>query len=340
MHAPIGAAKSSLRVAKRLENCFHATARGLAAGRISADHAAVIVAAVDALPHFVLEEERRRAEHHLLEQAARFDHLTLKKLGRHLLHVIDPDGADERLAEQLEDEEARAARKTFFHLRRDGAGCVKGEFVIPELQAAMLETALNAIASPKRPDALDREVTAADGTTQPKPTPALLGEAFCEYLERYPADRLPTSGGINATVVVTMTLESLLGGIEAANVDTGIAITEAAARRIASQCGVIPLVLGSESEVLDMGRKVRSFTTSQRTALRVRHQTCSVDACTVPGAFCHAHHKNPWARGGRTDLKDGTLLCPRHHRAAHLPGYAATYDGGITRIAKIVKRRQ
>ena len=254
--------------------------------------------------------------------------------------MIDPDGADNRLAQQLEDEEARAARKTYFHLRRDGAGCVKGEFVIPELQAAMLETALNAIASPKRPEPLQRETTHADGTVEPKPTPALLGEAFCEFLERYPADRLPVAGGINATVVVTMTLETLLGGIAAAGVDTGTDITAAQARRLASQCGVIPMVLGSDSVVLDMGRKVRSFTTAQRTALRVRHRTCSVEGCTIPAAFCHAHHKNPWSRGGKTDLKDATLLCPSHHRAVHLPGHTATYDGALTRITKTIKRRQ
>jgi hypothetical protein len=72
----------------------------------------------------------------------------------------------------------------------------------------------------------------------------------------------------------------------------------------------------------------------------VRHQTCSVESCTIPGAFCYAHHKNPWSRGGRSDLEDATLLRPRHHRAAHLPGYAATHDGSVTRIAKVVRRRQ
>ena len=89
-----------------------------------------------------------------------------------------------------------------------------------------------------------------------------------------------------------------------------------------------------------MGRKVRSFTTAQRTALRVRHRTCSVEGCTIPAAFCHAHHKNPWSRGGKTDLKDATLLCPSHHRAVHLPGHTATYDGAVTRITKTVKRRK
>ena len=50
-------------------------------------------------------------------------------------------------------------------------------------------------------------------------------------------------------------METLLGGIAAAGIDTGIAITGPQARRLASQCGIIPSVLGSDSVVLDMGRK-------------------------------------------------------------------------------------
>ena len=33
-------------------------------------------------------------------------------------------------------------------------------------------------------------------------TPKGLGHAFCEYVTRYPADRLPQAGGVDATVVV------------------------------------------------------------------------------------------------------------------------------------------
>ena len=36
-------------------------------------------------------------------------------------------------------------------------------------------------------------------------------------ISRYPAGNLPQSGGINATVMVTMSLETLLGGLESAD---------------------------------------------------------------------------------------------------------------------------
>jgi hypothetical protein len=64
----------------------------------------------------------------------------------------------------------------------------------------MLTTMLQALANPGRPDPIERSTT-----------PQVLGQAFCQLIERYPADRLPTTGGVNATVVVTLSLETLLG---------------------------------------------------------------------------------------------------------------------------------
>ena len=335
--------RDALRMAKRLEDAFHATRRALAAGRVNADQALVIVTAVDALPDFVTEPERREAEQHLLDRALEGHHaLALKQMGAHLLEVLDPDGLDDYLAKKLAAEDERAARKCFFEMRDDGHGAVRGSFAIPGLNADMLAVALNAIASPKRPDALDRGGN-DDGNGEgesPRPTAEMLGQAFCEYIERFPTDKLPTAGGINATVVVTMTLETLQGGLAPATLDTGRLISAGEARRLASQCGVIPAVLGSRSEVLDLGRTVRLHTPAQRIALRLRHKTCTAEGCSGPAAWCHAHHRTPWSRGGKTSVKDGTLLCPRHHRALHRPGFETTYThDGSTVITRITRRR-
>src|SRR5690349_14084292 len=58
--------RDTLRMAKRLEDAFHTTRRALAAGHVNADQALVIITAVDALPDFITEPERREAEQHLL----------------------------------------------------------------------------------------------------------------------------------------------------------------------------------------------------------------------------------------------------------------------------------
>ena len=74
--------------------------------------------------------------------------------------------------------------------------------------------------------------SAPDG--QPVPNPVLLGRAFTELIERYPTDRLPQSGGLNATLVVTIPLDTLLGGLRSAELLTGDHVSPGTARRLAS----------------------------------------------------------------------------------------------------------
>lgn len=83
-----------------------------------------------------------------------------------------------------------------------------------------------------------------------------MGTALCELLERLDDSAAPAVGGTGATVVVTMTLETLQGGLTAAALDTGDRITARTARRLACEAGIIPVVLNGKSEVLDQPRHV------------------------------------------------------------------------------------
>ena len=93
------------------------------------------------------------------------------------------------------------------------------------------------------------------------------------------------------------------------------------ARELACEAGIIPMVLGGQSEVLDLGRRRRLYDRSQRIAIRHRDQHCTSHGCEWPAAMCHVHHNTPWSRGGKTSFDDGRLLCPRHHSYAHSPKY-------------------
>ena len=46
---------------------------------------------------------------------------------------------------------------------------------------------------------------------------------------------------------------------------------------------------------------------------------CAAVNCDRPPAWVESHHKKPWSKGGRTDLKDGLPLCPPHHQMADHP---------------------
>ena len=131
-----------------------------------------------------------------------------------------------------------------------------------------------------------------------------------DYIESRPDDSVPSAGGVPATVVVTMDLETLRGGLKAASLDTGSRISAGEARRIACRAGVIPIVLGGPSVVLDAGRRRRFHSETQRIAMGVRDGGCTAAGCDAPPAFCHAHHETPWSRGGGTSVEKGRLLCP------------------------------
>jgi hypothetical protein len=336
---PVGRAHWLLRLSRRLGE-HPATEAAFLAGAVDADQARVVVEAVEALPAWVEDDDRERAERHLLDEAAHHDAKKLSRLAKHLLAVIDPEAADAELAKAIEREEAEAARKTMFRIVDDGKGVCHGSFRIPSLHGAMLTKALHALASPRLQDPIPREVVDDDGRVEPRATAEVLGEAFCQLLERFPVKKLPKAGGMNATVVVTIGLDKLLAGLGAGTLDTGGFLSVGQVRRLACQAGIIPAVLGSKSEVLDAGRKVRFHTEVQRTMLTVRDHGCTTLGCDRPAAWCHAHHDIPFSEGGPTDVQHGRLLCPRHHTLVHHPDYAVTNAGdGKIRLTRTRRRR-
>ncbi len=154
-----------------------------------------------------------------------------------------------------------------------------------------------------------------------------MGQAFAEYVERYPTGRTPDAGGAAASVVVTMDLEKLRAGLGAGVLDDGGRISATQVRRLACEAGIIPTVLGGQSQPLDVGRKRRFHTEPQRIALAIRDRGCTAEGCDYPPGLCHAHHHVPWSTGGDTSVTNGRLLCPRHHAMAHDPRLQTTRLG-------------
>lgn len=75
---------------------------------------------------------------------------------------------------------------------------------------------------------------------------------------------------------------------------------------------------------LDLGRHARFPSPALRRAVRRRDGDC----CRFPGCErrhrLHVHHIVWWERGGRTDLVNLLLLCPKHHRAVHRADWSLT----------------
>ncbi|MCR6033724.1 DUF222 domain-containing protein [Nocardioides sp. zg-579] len=323
-------AKSRTRLAESLDR--HApTSAALVEGAISADHARVITSCVDRLPEDLDDPAiPARAEQHLLAEAAHLDPKTLAVLAKHVLTVVAPEIGEARDARALEREEREARAGAWLTMCPDGKGSVRGKFSIPELHAAMLHKTLLAYAAPKH-QAATQDPDVEREQVERRPSPERMGDAFCELLERLPADHLPKLGGLNATLVVTIDVESLMDGLAPGMLDDGGVISAATARRLACEADLIPAVLGSRSELLDLGRKTRLFSGAQRRGLNLAQPTCTADGCDWPAHLCHAHHDHPWSHGGKTNLTNARNLCPRHHARVHDPAFETTHlpDGKV-----------
>ena len=311
------AAHRAMRTARGLDQ-HEPTRAALAHGALSLEQAEVILRALEELPADLDPDVATQAEARLLDLAADHDAKALRVLGRRILEVVSPETADAHETRLLEKEERAAAAATRLTLWDDGHGQLHGRFTLDTLTGAAFKKALWALAAAETPS---RPRPTSGG--ERRPTPERLGQAFAEYIQRYPADRLPKAGGLNATVVVTMTLDTLLGGLKAAQLDTGETISPGAARRLACQAGIIPAVLGGSSQVLDLGRKTRFHTEAQRIAKTIEAGGCQIQGCDEPPGRTHLHHPTRWADGGRTD-RDGIMICPWHHTRAHDTRYQMT----------------
>jgi hypothetical protein len=291
------------------------TADALGAGEVNLAQARVIVESLEALPEELGDDLVVKAEAYLVEQAQVFGPRELRNLGRGVLEHLAPEVADEAEYQRLVAEETRAQAATRLELRPRGDGSTDLHARVPDHVANRLRTYLDAYTSPRRGPL---------GEVDALPVARRRGEAFVAFLENLPDTGLPAHGGTTTSVMVTLDLDTLVAGVGVATTSTGDRVTAEQARRLACQARIIPVVLGRTGEVLDLGRSARLFSAAQRKAMAIRDKECTTEGCSIPAAWCEAHHwKQPWAAGGKTDLTNGKLLCSFHHHRAHDPAWIA-----------------
>jgi hypothetical protein len=131
----------------------------------------------------------------------------------------------------------------------------------------LLDSILSPLAKPR---------PAVNGQPDPRTRAERQGDALVEAM-RLAANSgdLPTEGGERPTLIVTLPLEALRDQLRSALLGDSALIDAATARKLACDSGVIPVVLGSNSEPLDIGRKTRIVPTALRRALVVRDRGCT-----------------------------------------------------------------
>ncbi|WP_030474359.1 DUF222 domain-containing protein, partial [Lentzea aerocolonigenes] len=89
------------------------------------------------------------------------------------------------------------------------------------------------------------------------------------------ADQLPEHGGEPVTLTVTMRHEDLAERVGQGMLDNGDHIPAEQVRQLACNAGIIPLLLGSQGQPMDIGRKTRTFPAGIRRTLVARDRGCA-----------------------------------------------------------------
>lgn len=314
-----GVMAGGIWLANLLRSKYDATREAFAAGGINQDQARVIVRAAEDLPAAVTRDQAIAAEAGLVAKAVNgMNARRLRQAARRMLEKINRELADQHEAGQLKKEERRAANETWLQLSDNGNGTFSGRFTIPELHGHLLRNYLERLTAPRRLTRNQAGEPVEDDTlpagTQTLSRTEKLGAGFLELLEHLPSDG---HGPIGATLLVNLDLKHLLDGLASANLDTGARISAGEARRLACGAGIVPAVLGGDSEPLDLGREKRLHTRAQRRALSLKHDSCATEGCERPFAWTEIHHPHAWSHGGHTSLDNALPLCGFHHRKAH-----------------------
>ena len=228
-----------------------------------------------------------------------------------IFHRYAPDVLEERERRQREDR--------FLTLIQRPGGTLGIRGSLDKEAGALVLSVLGSLAAPS---------PAVDGTPDLRTGGQRYADALTQLCQ-LSTPSLPSVRGERPNVLLTISYETLRGELAAnpAYLENGTPISVGAARRILCDANVIPVVLESDSQPLDVGRATRVVPVGMRRALIARDGGCAFPGCDRPPSWCDAHHCIYWSEGGTTALCNLCLLCSHHHDTVHHDGWEITMIG-------------
>ncbi len=236
------------------------------------------------------------------------------------------------LGQHLQDIEDRHRGLTVLSCGHDiGGGITEYRLRLNPEARAVVEAAINVLSKP----------AVVHGVRDPRSVDQRRGDALVQVCRRAvaltpaltatdPEAMLAAArpAGTKATVMVTIGLADLKNrsrpGVLVGGVDTGTLLGPDTVRRLACDAALIPVILDTDRQLLQLGRTRRTFTSAQIRALWLRDRHCTFPGCRAPATWTDAHHLRHWTDGGDTDLTNAALLCERHHTIVHRDRLHAT----------------
>ena len=271
---------------------------------VSLAHVVALISALDKLP----AELRATLEPCLIEHARCCPPDDIAPFTDQLLDALGSDKASD-----IRRERRQAERGVDLHPTLDG------------------QRALYGTLSPEVGDALARALAKAGQPcgSEDTRTPRQRHHDALGVIANYflGSDGTPSFTGTPRTAIITMdlpTLESQLRDTWLTMPD-GTNIAAATARRLACDAELIPVVLGTADEVLDVGDARREFTVRTRRAAYLRDGgRCAFPNCR--GQVVELHHIRFRRHGGPGTLDNAAWLCAFHHYLVHEGGWTLQRD--------------
>ncbi len=308
----------------------------------------IISLTLNRLQHQTTPETLTRIEQDLTRTAATADPDFLARVARRWAETLDADGTEPS------EETLRHTQGAFIRKPRHGLHHL--EIFATTDQYEHLLTVMNTATNPRTtsPDTSGDDTGTGTGTgedvwqdtdpdldrrTRPqKQLDGIIGAVKAALT----TNTLPTTGGNRPQIIATINYQDLLPHprtdtrheTEESGPGTGTfvftgPVAATTLRKIACDADIIPALLGTHGEILDLGRKSRLFTPAQRLALTARDQGCTFPNCTIPAPWCEAHHITYWSQNGPTNLNNGALLCTHHHHLIHKEQWTITTQNGV-----------
>ncbi|MFK0041986.1 DUF222 domain-containing protein [Paenarthrobacter sp. NPDC090517] len=318
-------------------------ADALSAGDLPSRSATIISTALDQVRQLTDENTITRMEHALTTTALESDPDFVTKMTKRWTDRIDQDGPEpsEEVLRQLQGAFLRRRRRHGLHHL---------EIFATAEQYETLTTAMNTATNPR--------LTTGNNPTGPEDKPGkadldrrsraqkLLNGLVGACALAMTTGKLPSNGGLRPQLTVTIDERDLFERLNNHNhqrlstgpagnrLSTGTAtftgpIHPNTIRKIACDADIIPVLLGTDSQVLDIGRTTRIFPPHIRKAITARDGGCTFPDCTTPAPWCEAHHTTYWSHGGTTSTHNGTLLCSHHHHLIHKEQWRINITTGI-----------
>jgi hypothetical protein len=269
---------------------------------VGAEHAGVITAAVGELPAGCAPPVRAAVESALVELAGSQPPFVLAR-------AVDELRVRFGVEDSAETAYARRYARRGVCLDRTFAGFGSLAGTLSPDVADALGQALTATSAPAGPDDVRSAAQRRhDG----------LGEIAAFYLAH--AD-LPAHTGERPRIVVTIDHATLLGQLHATGrLDSGATIPATVARRLACDAELLPVTLGTRSEILDIGTTSRSWPTAIRRAAWIRDGgRCAFPDCR--NRHLELHHVVFRRHLGATSLDNAAWVCGYHHWLVHEGGW-------------------